>query len=53
VFDKSTQYNPPLVECTRYKDIIFFLQELSPQYGMGKINERDLKLKAIKYFILD
>jgi hypothetical protein len=28
VFDKSTQYNPPLVECTWYKDIIFFLQEL-------------------------
>jgi hypothetical protein len=34
--DKIPQDNPPLAECTWYKDIIYFLQELRPPYGMGK-----------------
>jgi hypothetical protein len=51
--DKSSQDNPPLTECTWYKDIIHFLQELNPPDVMGKIKERDLKLKAIRYFLID
>jgi hypothetical protein len=53
VSDKSTQDNPPLAECTWYKDIIYFLQELRPPDGMGKSKARDLKLKAIKYCLID
>jgi hypothetical protein len=42
-----------LAECTWYKDIIFFLQELRPPDGMGKSKARDLKLKEIRYFLID
>jgi hypothetical protein len=52
-FDKSPQDNPPLAECTWYKDIIYFLQELRPPDDMGKSKARDLKLKAIRYFLID
>jgi hypothetical protein len=51
--DKNSQDNPPLAEFTWYKDIIYFLQELRPPDGMGKIKERDLKLKEIRYFLID
>jgi hypothetical protein len=51
--DKSSQDNPPLAECAWYKDIIYFLQELKPPDGMGKRKARDLKLKAIRYFLID
>jgi hypothetical protein len=51
--DKSSQDNPPLTECAWYKDIIYFLQELKPPDGMGKIKERYLKLKEIRYFLID
>jgi hypothetical protein len=51
--DKGSQDNPPLAECTWYKDIIYFLQELNPPDGMGKIKARDLNLKAIRYFLID
>jgi hypothetical protein len=51
--DKSPQDDPPFIECTWYKDIIYFLQELRPPYGMGKSKERDLKLKEIRYFLID
>jgi hypothetical protein len=51
--DKSSQDNPPLAECTWYKDIIYFLQELRPPDGMGKSKARDLKLKAIRYCLID
>jgi hypothetical protein len=51
--DSSTQDSPSLVECTWYKNIISFLQELNPPGGMGKRKERDLKLKAIRYFLID
>jgi hypothetical protein len=51
--DKSPQDNPPLAECTWYKDIIYFLQELRPPDGMGKRKARDLNLKAIRYCLID
>jgi hypothetical protein len=47
------QVIPPLEECTWYKDIIFFLQELRPLDGMGKIKARALKLKTIKYCLIE
>jgi hypothetical protein len=42
-----------LEECTWYKDIIYFLQELRPPDGMGKSKARDLKLKEIRYCLID
>jgi hypothetical protein len=51
--DSCPQDNPPLVECTWYKDIIFFLQELKPPDGMGKRKARDLNLKEVIYFLID
>jgi hypothetical protein len=45
VYDKIPQFNPPLIECIWYKNIIFFLQELRPPDGMGKSKARALKLK--------
>jgi hypothetical protein len=49
----SSQVNPPLVGCSWYRDIIFFLQKLQPPDGMEKIKTRDLKLKSIKYCLID
>jgi hypothetical protein len=51
--DKSSQDNPPLVECAWYKDIIFFLQELRSPNGMGKSKARALKLKEIRYCLIN
>jgi hypothetical protein len=51
--DGSSQDNPPLAECAWYKDIIHFLQELRPPDGMGKIKARALRLKAIRYCLID
>jgi hypothetical protein len=51
--DRSSQDNPPLAECAWYKNIIYFLQELRPPDGMGKSKERDLKLKAIRYCLIN
>jgi hypothetical protein len=51
--DKGPQVNPPLAECAWYKDIIFFLQRLQPPDGMEKSKVRDLKLKSIKYCLID
>jgi hypothetical protein len=45
--------NPPLEECTWYKEIIFFLQDLRPPDGMGKSKARALKLKVIRYCLID
>jgi hypothetical protein len=42
-----------LAECTWYRDIIYFLQELRPPNGMGKIKARDLNLKEIRYCLID
>jgi hypothetical protein len=53
VSDKIPRYIPPLAECAWYKDIIYFLQMLRPPNGMGKSKERALKLKAIRYCLID
>jgi hypothetical protein len=51
--DKDSQVSPPLAECAWYKDIIFFLQKLQPPDGMEKNKVRDLKLKSIRYCLID
>jgi len=51
--NKSSQGALSLVACTWYKDILYFLQELKPPDGMGKIKVRDLKLKTIRYCLID
>jgi hypothetical protein len=51
--DKGSQVSPPLAECTWYKDIIYFLQKLQPPDGLEKNKVRDLKLKSIKYCLID
>jgi hypothetical protein len=45
--------SPNLARCTWYKDIIHFLQKLKPPDSLDKNNMRALKLKAIKYCIID
>jgi hypothetical protein len=51
--DKISHDNPNLEECTWYKDIIHFLQKLQPPDGLDKNKVRDLKLKEIKYCLID
>jgi hypothetical protein len=51
--DKSCDVSPNLTECTWYKDIIYFLQKLQPPDGLNKNKVRYLKLKAIKYCLID
>jgi ribonuclease HI len=42
-----------LAECDWYRDILYFLQELKPPDGMGKSKARALKLKAVRYCLID
>jgi hypothetical protein len=42
-----------LATCSWYKDILYFLQELKPPDEMGKRKARALKLKAVRYCIID
>jgi hypothetical protein len=51
--NKISQSGLSLAECTSYKDIFYFLQELKPPDRMGKIKARDLKLKAVRYCLID
>jgi hypothetical protein len=51
--DKNPQDSPPLAECTWYKDVIFFLQELRPPDSMGRSKARALNIKAIRYCLID
>jgi hypothetical protein len=51
--NEDSKVTPPLVGCTWYKDITFFLQKLHPPDGMEKRKVRDLKLKSIKYCLVD
>jgi hypothetical protein len=51
--DGSPQGSLPLAECTWYADIIYFLQELKPPDGIGKSKARYLKLKAVRYCLID
>jgi hypothetical protein len=50
---KLSEGNPPLSECTWYKEVIYFLQELRPPNGMGKIKARDLRLKVVRYCLIN
>ena len=51
--DKGPQVISTLKNCSRYKDIIFFLQNLQPSSGMEKNKVRALKLESIKYCLVD
>jgi hypothetical protein len=51
--NKSSQGDLSLAECTWYRDILYFLQELKPPDGMGKRKARDLKLKVVRYCLID
>jgi hypothetical protein len=51
--NKISQDIPPLEKCAWYKYIIYFPQELNPPDGMGKRKERYLKLKSIRYYLID
>jgi hypothetical protein len=42
-----------LAEYAWYHDILYFLQELKPPDGMGKSKARDLKLKVVRYCLID
>jgi hypothetical protein len=53
VSNKIPQDSPPFTKCAWYKDIIYFLQELNPPDGMGKIKARYLKLKDVRYRLID
>jgi hypothetical protein len=50
---QSSQGDLSLAECNWYIDILYFLQELKPPVGMGKSKARSLKLKAVRYFLID
>jgi hypothetical protein len=51
--DKGPQVISTFEDCSWYKDIIFFLQNLHPPSGMERNKVRSLKLKSIKYFFVD
>jgi ribonuclease HI len=51
--NKHFQGALPLAACDWYKDILYFLQELKPPDGLGKSKARALKLKAVKYCLID
>jgi hypothetical protein len=47
------QREPPLARCPWYKDVIYFLQELRPPDGLQRNKARALKLKAVRYCLID
>jgi hypothetical protein len=51
--NKGSQGDLSLAECTWYRDILYFMQELKPPNGMGKNKVRYLKLKAVRYCLID
>jgi hypothetical protein len=51
--NNNLQINSKLAECSWYKDIIYFLQNLQPPTGLEKTKVRALKLKAVRYCIVD
>jgi ribonuclease HI len=51
--DIDHQREPPLAQCPWYKDVIYFLQELRPPDGLQRSKARALKLKAVKYCLID
>jgi hypothetical protein len=53
ITSNNSHINPQLTECIWYKDLIHFLQTLQPPTGLEKAKVRDLKLKSIRYCIVD
>ena len=51
--DVDPQAEPLLARCPWYKDVIYFLQELRPPNDLQINKARALKLKAVKYFLID
>jgi hypothetical protein len=51
--NKGSQGVLSLAECSWYRDILYFLQELKPPDGMGKSKARALKFKAVRYCLID
>jgi hypothetical protein len=47
------QREPPLAQCPWYKDVIYFLQELRPPDGLQRNKARALKLKVVRYCLVD
>jgi hypothetical protein len=47
------QRDPPLTRFPWYKDVIYFLQEMRPPDGLQRKKARDLKLKAVRYCLID
>jgi hypothetical protein len=52
IANKNSHVSLNLAECIWYKDI-YFLQKLRPPDGLEKNKVRDLKLKEIKYCLVD
>jgi hypothetical protein len=50
--EPSSKINPKFVDSDRYKDVIFYLQNISCSPAWDKDNDISIKLKAIKYCIL-
>jgi hypothetical protein len=51
--NNSLKISSKLEECSWYKDLIHFLQNLQPLIGLEKTKVRDLKLKTTRYCIVD
>jgi len=47
------QREPPLARCPWYKDVIYFLQELWPPDGLQRNKAKALKLKVVRYCLID
>ena len=50
--NNNLQINSNQAECSWYKDIIYFLQNLQPPTGLEKTKVRALKLKVVRYCIV-
>jgi hypothetical protein len=51
--DIDPQEEPSLARCPWFKDVIYFLQELQPPDGLQRNKARALKLKAIRYYLVN
>jgi hypothetical protein len=51
--NKISHDGSSLVEFTWYRDILYFMQEMKPPDGMDKSKARPLKLKMIRYCLID
>jgi hypothetical protein len=51
--ERDPQRDPPLARCPWYKDVIYFMQELRPPDGLQRNKSRALKIKAVRYCLID